>query len=285
MVESKNIIEVKNLTFTYPNSDKPIIKDMNFVIREHSWIAIIGHNGSGKSTLTRLLDGLISPDNTTPTASIIINGVPLTSDNVWQIRKDIGVVFQNPDNQFVGATVADDVAFGLENREVPREQMLSIVDEALINVNMENFKQMEPENLSGGQKQRVAIAGIIAVKPKIIILDEATSMLDPEGKKDILNLIRSIWKKEKLTIISITHNIDEAEMADQVIVMNDGSIIAQDTPINIFKQTFLIEKSGLDIPFAYKLRDNLISDGIKLSNKLDNKKELKEVLWQLNSRM
>lgn len=285
MVESKNIIEVKNLTFTYPNSDKPIIKDMNFVIREHSWTAIIGHNGSGKSTLTRLLDGLISPDNTTPTASIIINGVPLTSDNVWQIRKDIGVVFQNPDNQFVGATVADDVAFGLENREVPREQMLSIVDEALINVNMENFKQMEPENLSGGQKQRVAIAGIIAVKPKIIILDEATSMLDPEGKKDILNLIRSIWKKEKLTIISITHNIDEAEMADQVIVMNDGSIIAQDTPINIFKQTFLIEKSGLDIPFAYKLRDNLISDGIKLSNKLDNKKELKEVLWQLNSRM
>ena len=182
-----NIIEVRNLTFKYQKTDENHqLNDTSFHVKHGEWLSIIGHNGSGKSTVVRLIDGLLEPES----GQIYISGDLLTPENVWDKRSEIGMVFQNPDNQFVGATVEDDVAFGLENQGIPRDEMVQRVDEALKMVRMDEFKDREPARLSGGQKQRVAIAGIIALRPKIIILDEATSMLDPEGRLELIRTVR-----------------------------------------------------------------------------------------------
>ncbi|WEV41087.1 energy-coupling factor transporter ATPase [Lactobacillus sp. ESL0681] len=281
---ANSIIKIKNVSYTYPETKKPAIDQISFEVERGSWTAVIGHNGSGKSTIIRLINGLLVPDEQGQ-PYIEVDGVELTDDTVWQIRNKVGVVFQNPDNQFVGATVADDVAFGLENRGVARNEMLKIIPKVLEAVGMSSSSDVEPANLSGGQKQRVAIAGILAIKPKIIILDEATSMLDPEGKNQILEIVRQMKKKYHLTVISITHDIDEASQADQVIVMNDGKLVDQGSTKKIFNQTQVLDDLGLDVPFFQQIKIRLIQDGIKLPNDIDSEEEMINYLCQLNSKM
>lgn len=278
----KNIIQLHNVTFTYPETKRPAVDNINLNIKSGSWTTIIGHNGSGKSTITRLINGLLVPD-AKPDTFIKIDGQELDEKTVWDIRDKVGIVFQNPDNQFVGATVADDVAFGLENRGVPHDEMLKIVPEAIKSVGMTDYTNAEPSTLSGGQKQRVAIAGVLAVKPKIIILDESTSMLDPEGRSDILHIIQEMKQRDHLTVISITHDINEAIIADQVVVLDDGKLIDQGSPEKIFTQVSMLDNIGLDIPFIFKLKYKLENCGINFSENITSKRKLVEYLCQLNS--
>ncbi|WP_278963612.1 energy-coupling factor transporter ATPase [Lactobacillus apis] len=278
-----NIIKIKNISFTYPESDSPAIDQLSFEIPRGSWTSIIGHNGSGKSTIVRLINGLLVP-NENEDSFIEVDGTKLTDDSVWDIRNKVGVVFQNPDNQFVGATVADDVAFGLENRGVLRSEMVKIVPEAIKAVGMTDYTYTEPANLSGGQKQRVAIAGIIAIRPKVIILDEATSMLDPEGRDRILKTVHQMQEDYNLTVIAITHDIDEASLADNVIVMDDGHLITQGTPKNVFAQAKLLKEIGLDIPFYMQVKQALLEDEFPIPERVNSEKELIKYLCQLNSK-
>ncbi|MBI0092115.1 energy-coupling factor transporter ATPase [Lactobacillus sp. M0403] len=278
-----NIIKIKNISFTYPESDSPAIDQLSFEIPRGSWTSIIGHNGSGKSTIVRLINGLLVP-NENEDSFIEVDGTKLTDDSVWDIRNKVGVVFQNPDNQFVGATVADDVAFGLENRGVPRSEMVKIVPEAIKAVGMTDYTHTEPANLSGGQKQRVAIAGIIAIRPKVIILDEATSMLDPEGRDRILKTVHQMQDDYNLTVIAITHDIDEASLADNVIVMDDGHLITQGTPKDVFAQAKLLKEIGLDIPFYMQVKQALLEDEFPIPEQVNSEKELIKYLCQLNSK-
>lgn len=280
----KNIVSFKNVSFTYSESKTPAVKNISFDVEEGSWFTILGHNGSGKSTITRLINGLLVADENS-NSSIVIDGDQLNDKNLWEIRSKVGIVFQNPDNQFVGATVGDDVAFGLENRGVPRTEMLKIVDQAIKNVGMEEFITSEPANLSGGQKQRVAIAGILAVKPKILILDEATSMLDPQGRETIIKLVKKMKQKNNLTIISITHDINEVMLADEVLVLNDGIKMLQGRPNDIFENYELIKKIGLDIPFIFKVKLELKKHHISIPQNINSEEKLIEYLCQLNSKM
>ena len=243
-------VEFKDVSFTYPDTKKAILDQISFKIKRGSWTSLIGHNGSGKSTISKLINGLLLPDSAN-NSRISVLGMTLNQKTVWDVREKVGIVFQNPDNQFVGATVGDDVAFGLENRAVPREQMVKIVRKVLADVGMLDYIDAEPANLSGGQKQRVAIAGILAVEPKIIILDESTSMLDPKGREQVLKIIKHLKKEKNLTVISITHDIDEANMADDVIVLNDGKILAQGTPTEIFSKTEMLQEIGLDLSLIH----------------------------------
>lgn len=277
-----SIIQVNNISFTYPESDSPAIDNISFEIKRGSWTSIIGHNGSGKSTIIRLINGLLVADEKDD-SYIEVDGTKLNDDSVWDIRDKVGVVFQNPDNQFVGATVADDVAFGLENRGIPRAEMLKIVPEAIKAVDMTEYTDTEPANLSGGQKQRVAIAGILAIRPKIIVLDEATSMLDPEGRDRILSIVQQMKQEYDLTVIAITHDIDEANLADNVIVMNDGKMITQGTPTDVFSQVKLLKSIGLDVPFFQQVMDDLRSDSITIPETISTEEELVKYLCQLNS--
>ncbi len=278
-----NAIEFKDVTFTYPESKAPVLKKISFKVEKGSWTALIGHNGSGKSTISKLINGLLLPDKDSSSV-ITVSGMNLNSENVWDIREKVGIVFQNPDNQFVGATVGDDVAFGLENRGVPRDQMVKIVKKVLSDVGMLDYIDAEPANLSGGQKQRVAIAGILAVEPEIIILDESTSMLDPSGRDQILKIIKRLMSEKNLTILSITHDIDEADMVDNVIVLNDGKILAQASPTEIFSRTEMSRQIGLDIPFVDKLIYKLNHLGVTIPKDVQTKDELKQYLCQLNSK-
>ena len=274
-------VEFKDVSFTYPDTKKAILDQISFKIKRGSWTSLIGHNGSGKSTISKLINGLLLPDSAN-NSRITVLGMTLNQKTVWDVREKVGIVFQNPDNQFVGATVGDDVAFGLENRAVPREQMVKIVRKVLADVGMLDYIDAEPANLSGGQKQRVAIAGILAVEPKIIILDESTSMLDPKGREQVLKIIKHLKKEKNLTVISITHDIDEANMADNVIVLNDGKILAQGTPMEIFSKTEMLQEIGLDIPFVQKLINKLNEVGISVPKNIKTKDELKQYLCQLN---
>lgn len=274
-------VEFKDVSFTYPDTKKAILDQISFKIKRGSWTSLIGHNGSGKSTISKLINGLLLPDSAN-NSRITVLGMTLNQKTVWDVREKVGIVFQNPDNQFVGATVGDDVAFGLENRAVPREQMVKIVRKVLADVGMLDYIDAEPANLSGGQKQRVAIAGILAVEPKIIILDESTSMLDPKGREQVLKIIKHLKKEKNLTVISITHDIDEANMTDDVIVLNDGKILAQGTPTEIFSKTEMLQEIGLDIPFVQKLINKLNEVGISVPKNIKTKDELKQYLCQLN---
>ncbi len=279
-----SIIKIKNVSFTYPESETPAIDNISLDIKRGSWTSIIGHNGSGKSTIIRLINGLLVPDEKGK-PEIEVDGLKLNDDTVWEVRNKVGIVFQNPDNQFVGATVADDVAFGLENRGVSHSEMVKVVPEAIKAVGMSEYTNAEPANLSGGQKQRVAIAGILAIKPKIIVLDEATSMLDPEGRDQILSIVQAMKNKYDLTVISITHDIDEANMADQVLVMNDGKLITKGSTKDVFSQVDLLKKLGLDVPFYEQVKAKLLADSVKIPASVDSEKELINYLCQLNSNM
>ncbi|AEB82405.1 TPA: energy-coupling factor transporter ATPase [Streptococcus suis] len=275
-----NIIEVKNLKYKYNQEDERYtLNDVSFHVKQGEWLSIIGHNGSGKSTTVRLIDGLLEAES----GDIYIDGDALTIDNVWDKRRLIGMVFQNPDNQFVGATVEDDVAFGLENQGIPLEEMRSRVDEALELVGMTDFKTREPARLSGGQKQRVAIAGVVALRPKIIILDEATSMLDPEGRLDLIKIVREIKERHGMTVISITHDLDEVALSDRVIVMKNGQVESISTPNELFMREDLVDLD-LDRPFTTELASSLRQTGLDLPLRYFTEEELEETLWELISK-
>ena len=246
---------------------------MSFEVKNQEWLSILGHNGSGKSTISKLLVGILAPQK----GSIYYDDVEFTDKTVDQIRSRVGIVFQNPDNQFVGVNVKYDIAFGLENRCVPRDEMQKLILEYSTKVGMQNFLEREPQTLSGGQKQRVAIAGILALNTDVIILDEATSMLDPQGTREIIALIKELKEKYHKTIITITHDLDLARLSDRIIVMKDGNIIANDAPNKIFEQVDLLKSSKLDIPFNLKLYKEA-----EANSKLNANKELMEALWKLN---
>ncbi|UUX32843.1 energy-coupling factor ABC transporter ATP-binding protein [Fundicoccus culcitae] len=245
-----SIIQVNDLSFSYVDGEEAALSHVTFEVKKGEWVAMIGPNGSGKSTLAKMLNGLLVPD----AGAIYINNRLLNEETIWDARRAVGMVFQNPDNQFVGSTVEDDVAFGLENNGVPREEMVVRIDDALDQVRMKEFKKQEPARLSGGQKQRVALASIIALRPDIIILDEATSMLDPQGRTEVIDAIIKLKETYDLTLISITHDIDEASRADRILVMNQGELVKSDTPAAIFALGDELVEMGLDVPFAQKLK-------------------------------
>lgn len=273
----KSIIDVKNLSFRYKeNQNYYDVKDITFHVKRGEWLSIVGHNGSGKSTTVRLIDGLLEAES----GEIVIDGQRLTEENVWNIRRQIGMVFQNPDNQFVGATVEDDVAFGLENQGLSRQEMKKRVEEALALVGMLDFKKREPARLSGGQKQRVAIAGVVALRPAILILDEATSMLDPEGRRELIGTVKGIRKDYDMTVISITHDLEEVAISDRVLVMKKGEIESTSSPGELFSRNDL-DQIGLDDPFANQLKKSLSQNGYDLPENYLTESELEDKLWEL----
>ena len=273
----KSIIDVKNLSFRYKESQEYYdVKDITFHVKRGEWLSIVGHNGSGKSTTVRLIDGLLEAES----GEIVIDGQRLTEENVWNIRRQIGMVFQNPDNQFVGATVEDDVAFGLENQGLSRQEMKKRVEEALDLVGMLDFKKREPARLSGGQKQRVAIAGVVAIRPAILILDEATSMLDPEGRRELIDTVKGIRKDYDMTVISITHDLEEVAMSDRVLIMKKGEIESTSSPRELFSRNDL-DQIGLDDPFANQLKHSLSQNGCDLPENYLTESELEDKLWEL----
>lgn len=271
----KQMIELKNVSFRYDKTvEEYQIDTVSFHVKQGEWLSIVGHNGSGKSTVVRLIDGLLEAES----GEIYIDGKQLTRETIWEIRSKIGIVFQNPDNQFVGATVEDDVAFGLENQGIPREEMLQRVEKAIEQVGMLEFKDREPSRLSGGQKQRVAIAGIIALRPTIIILDEATSMLDPEGREDLMAVMRELQKKFQLTIISITHDLTEIALSDRTLVFQKGKLESSMTPRELFSRNDLSE-IGLDKPFSKQVQESL-SSHFPLKQDYLTESELLDQLWE-----
>lgn len=277
----ENIIEVRNLKYKYDSeSENYTLNDVSFQVKKGEWLSIVGHNGSGKSTTVRLIDGLLEAES----GDIIISGDKLTAENVWEKRRQIGMVFQNPDNQFVGATVEDDVAFGLENQGLDYDLMVERVQQALELVGMQDFKEREPARLSGGQKQRVAVAGVLALRPDIIILDEATSMLDPEGRLDLIQTVKKIKDSNQLTVISITHDLDEIALSDRVLVMKEGQVESTATPRELFSREDL-EELGLDQPFVNQVKAALRQSGLPLPDSYLTEKELQDQLWVLLSKM
>lgn len=269
----KVLIKTKDLSFSYNGKDEAL-SDINLEIKKGSWVSIIGHNGSGKSTLAKLLVGLLLPKK----GEIHIDDLLLSEANLAKIRKKIGIVFQNPDNQFVGVTVKHDIAFGLENQRLPYEEMIQKVNHYATLVGMQDYLGKEPHNLSGGQKQRVAIAGALAMEQEILILDEATSMLDPEGTKEIIQLIKQLNQEFNQTIITITHDLAFAALSDELIVLKDGEIILKGTPKEVFAQEDLLKSSHLELPFEIQLHNDL-----KKNPKI--KSDIVEALWAFNSKM
>lgn len=268
----EKIIDVQHLSFGY-DEDTLTIDDISFSIEKGSYTTILGHNGSGKSTIAKLLMGLLEKKS----GEIVIGGIPLTEETLNQVRSQIGIVFQNPDNQFIGATVRDDIAFGLENNCVDPALMDDIINEYAKKVNMYDFLDHEPTKLSGGQKQRVAIAGILAMSPSIIILDEATSMLDPKGRNEINALVHQLNKDKNMTIVSITHDIEEAALSDYVILLSDGHIVDEGQPEEVLMKKEEIESLALDIPFAYKISHGLQKMGISITEQIDREKLVNEL--------
>lgn len=277
-----SLITLENIMYRYNNDqENNILDDVSFTIEKGEWVTIIGANGSGKSTLVKTLNGLNVPQN----GNVIIDGLALNEENIWAIRQKVGMVFQNPDNQFVGSTVADDVAFGLENIGMPRDEMIVKIDQALQQVGMQNFKMHEPARLSGGQKQRVAIAGILALAPDIIVLDEATSMLDPKGRAEVLATVQAIKEQNNLTVISITHDLNEAAQADRIFVMEKGQIKYENKPEEIFKLGDDLVELGLNVPFVEQLKTALITRGLELPDEYMTEERLVEYLWKSDLKM
>lgn len=266
------MIEIKKLSYKYPGSKKLALDNINFTIEDGQYVAILGHNGSGKSTFSKLLAAIYKATY----GKIIIDGMEINSENLREIRKKIGIVYQNPDNQFIGATVEDDIAFGLENKKMTVDEMKEIIKKYANEVGMGDFLDREPQNLSGGQKQRVAIASTLALDPNIIIFDEISSMLDPKGRNDIYKIIHDLHERTNKTLISITHDMDEALLADKLIVFSGGKVIAQGKPIEILNDKEIIEIAKIDSPFIYKL-----SEMIKDIKPTYDEKELLETLWRL----
>lgn len=250
-------VKVSHLFFSY-DGQNDVIKDVSFEIPKGSYTTIVGHNGSGKSTIAKLLIGLLKAKS----GEIKILGNTLNEENVYSLRNHVGIVFQNPDNQFIGSMVSDDIAFGLENHCVPQEQMQAIIEDVAARVNMSDFLDSEPTKLSGGQKQRVAIAGILAIAPDIIIFDESTSMLDPQGKASINEQIQKLHDERNITILSITHDMEEVAQSEYVIVLKDGKVEMQGTPKQIFEHKGKLKEMKLELPFALSFSEKLKNEGI-----------------------
>lgn len=274
MYSQHPVIKLENVNFSYQNQQH-ILKDISFSVKKGEWLAIIGHNGSGKSTLAKIINGLLEATS----GNVVIDGTPLNEDTLPVIRKKIGMVFQNPDNQFVGTTVADDVAFGLENIGMPHQQMVEKIDHALELVHMIPFKKKEPSRLSGGQKQRVAIAGILALHPEVIILDEATSMLDPNGRGHVLDVIRKLHREMGLTILSITHDLDEAAQADRVLLLEKGEVKTIASPAELFVREESLLENGLDLPFSEKVKRELKHLGISVPDEYMDEERMCQWIW------
>ncbi len=273
------ILEVKDLNFSYEEEGKTI-DNVSFSVEEGSYTTIVGHNGSGKSTIAKLIMGLLE----SVSGTITIDGIALNNENLAKIRSRIGIVFQNPDNQFIGATVRDDIAFGLENHCVEPSMMDEIIDTNAALVKMSDFMDQEPTHLSGGQKQRVAIAGVLAMKPKLLIFDEATSMLDPDGKDEIKKVIMKLHKESSLTILSITHDIDEVASSDYVVALDQGKVVLTGTPQEVFQQEKKLKEMKLDIPFSLKLADELKKRGVTVDRCITMEGMVNE-LCRLRSKM
>jgi energy-coupling factor transport system ATP-binding protein len=267
------MIKIEHLSFSYEASH-PVLKDINFSILQGQFVALMGHNGSGKSTLAKLLAGLLEVKE----GSVTIDSIVLSRNTMSEVRKKLGIVFQNPDNQFIGATVADDLAFGLENRQVPHQQMQTLIDTYASQVGMASFLHQEPSSLSGGQKQRVAIAGVLAMQPKVLLMDEATAMLDPQGKKEIRELLIAIRQSfPSLTILAITHDVEEAVLADQVLVLKEGQLVFQGTPDHLFKNETQLKTFKLNTPFVYQLIRQFPRN---IPDKVHNLKAWAKALWR-----
>lgn len=273
------MIQLSDISFRYYGNSHDSLKNIDVTIHEGEWVAIIGPNGSGKSTLARIMNGLLVPTS----GEVRIKNIVLDDQTVWDARQEIGMVFQNPDNQFVGSTVEDDVAFGLENNGIPREEMIQRIEAALTEVGMSRYKLHEPARLSGGQKQRVALASVLALRPNIIILDEATSMLDPKGRREMIQAVQRLKQQYGLTVISITHDLDEANMADRILVMYQGELVEDTVPKELFQKGEALIEMGLDVPFAQKLMAALRERGIDVPNRYMTEEELMQ--WLLASNL
>ncbi len=253
-------IEINNLCFSY-SSEEETIKNLSLKIEKGKYTTILGHNGSGKSTLAKLIVGLLEKES----GNIFVDNMELNEENVYEIRNKIGIVFQNPDNQFIGSTVRDDIAFGLENHLVPTEKMDDLINEYALKVGMSEFLDKEPTNLSGGQKQRVAIAGVLVMHPEIIIFDEATSMLDPKGKREIKEITTSLHRLfPDMTVISITHDVEETLLADNVVILEKGKVAYNGTKEDLLSKPEILTSLNLEIPFAHKMYQKLTKLGLEL---------------------
>ncbi|MDE5569905.1 MAG: energy-coupling factor transporter ATPase [Ruminococcus sp.] len=276
-----NIIEIKDLHFSYDSSGEnpvEVLKGINLNIQEGEFVAVLGHNGSGKSTLAKHINAILVPTS----GKVIVNGIDTADENrLFELRQCAGMVFQNPDNQIVSSIVEEDVAFALENLGVPYEEMRRSVDDALKAVNMYDYRLHSPAQLSGGQKQRVAIAGIIAMQPKCIILDEPTAMLDPQGRREVMAVIKKMNREQGVTIVLITHYMDEAAQCGRVVVMDKGKVVLDDTPRAVFSHVDEIKKIGLDVPQVTELAWELRKAGINISSEIITEQECVEALKNL----
>lgn len=275
------MISIKNLSFKYDYEDenaKQILKDIDLEIKEGESLALLGHNGSGKSTLAKLINGLLIPGE----GDVLVDGMNTKNEEeIWNIRRNAGMVFQNPDNQLVATIVEDEVAFGPENLGIEPDEIRKRVDKALEDVGMSDYKKNAPHLLSGGQKQRVAIAGILAMSPKYIILDEPTAMLDPSGRREVIDTLVKLNKEENKTIILITHYMEEAAISDRVVVMEDGNIVLSGKPREVFSQVEEIKKLGLDVPQVTELAYELKKEGIEISTEVLNIEEMVKEICHL----
>ncbi|PID03397.1 energy-coupling factor transporter ATPase [Sporosarcina sp. P2] len=278
----KELASMHHVDFSYDMEEEESLRmstkalhDVSFTLYEGEWLAVVGHNGSGKSTLAKLLIGLMFPSS----GEVHLFSERLSEENLWETRSRMGIVFQNPDNQFVGSTVQDDVAFALENNGVPHDMMVKRVHEALEQVKMKDYINHEPHHLSGGQKQRVAIAGALALHPELLILDEATSMLDPRGREEVIEIVKGLRSEIGLTVLSITHDLEEVLLADRILVMNEGQVLMVGSPQEIFQQGTELEKVGLDLPFALRVSELLRIAGVELVGNHMTEEELVNELW------
>ncbi len=275
------ILSVENVSFSY-DKKKNVIENLSLQVSAGEYIAVIGRNGSGKSTLAKLFNGLIKPD----CGEVFVDGLSSTDKkNEFEIRKRVGVVFQNPDNQLVASIVEDDIAFGPENLGIEREEIGKRIEFALSAVGMQKYRRSSPSRLSGGQKQRVAIAGVLALKPQILVLDESTAMLDPQGREEVLAVVKKLNKENGVTVVTITHYMEEVTEADRVIVLSDGKIALSGTPEEIFEQKEKLFELGLELPVSARIKEKLAKSGIAVSGNALNEGALAEELCKLASKI
>ncbi len=274
----QNIIEIKDAVYKYDEESEDVLHGVSLKVQKGEFLCILGHNGCGKSTLAKLINGLYQPTS----GQVLVNGMDTKDeDKILQIRSLAGMVFQNPDNQMVATIVEEDVAFGPENLGVPQQELRARVDEALKTVNMFQFKESAPHRLSGGQKQRIAIAGILAMEPQIIIMDESTSMLDPKGRREVLETVHRLNKEKGITVVFITHFMEETVNADRIIVMGDGVIKMEGTPKEIFSREEEIKKLTLEVPPVTKMAQQLNEKGLNITRNILTFEELFDSLCQL----
>lgn len=276
----EKLISINGLSYRYDTKEKDMaLKNIHLNVYRGEWLSIVGHNGSGKSTLAKFLNGLLSPEEY---EKVIVDQID-TADllNIWEVRKKVGMVFQNPDNQIVATTVRDDIAFGLENIGIERSEMEERINYAVSKVKMEDYIDNEPHRLSGGQKQRVAIAGVLAMKPTVMIFDESTSMLDPMGRKEVLQTLVKLNKEDGITIICITHDLEETLLSDRIVVMKEGEIILEGQPKDVYSNQQKIVSAGLEQPFVIELQNDIVNYGYQLPNLSLTEEDLVNELWKL----